>query len=97
MQPGWRMSQGQRGEPCRCDGEVLIHLRELEALEVIHAQVGHAGSTRGERCVGCAWLVPHLALSWENGPPTALSDLIGRLFAVASSVKLPDWAKPDQD
>ena len=59
MQPGWRMLQGQRGEPCRCDGEMLIHLRELEALEVIHAQVGHAGSTRGERCVGRAWLVPH--------------------------------------
>ena len=46
MQPGWRMSQGQRGEPCRCDGEVLIHLRELEALEVIHAQVGHAHEQR---------------------------------------------------
>ena len=71
------------------------HLRELEALEVIHGHVGHGVGARWERCAGRCMARP--PLSWENGPPTALSDLIGSLFAVASSVKLLDWAKPDQD
>ena len=83
MQPGWRMSQGQRGEPCRCDGEVLIHLRELEALEVIHEHVAHGVVTRWERCAGRCMARP--PLSWENGLPRAPSDHIGRLLNLAGS------------
>ena len=34
------MSQGHMGEPCRCDAAMQDHLRELEALEVIHPSMG---------------------------------------------------------
>ena len=72
------------------------HIRELETLEVIHGHVGHAVGTymRG----GLRGAVHgSSSLSWENGPPRAPTDHIGRLFALASSVNLLNGAKVDRD
>ena len=84
------------GEPCRCDAAMQDHLQELEALEVIHGHVGQGVSTRWERCAGGA-VHGSSSLSWENGPPRAPTDHIGRLFAHASSVNLLNGAKVDRD
>ena len=43
------------------------HLRELEALKVIHGHVGHGVGARWERCAGRCMARP--PLSWENGLP----------------------------